>query len=54
MNTGTNECQLRGFVAGNRLMTGAWSDALDRLSLALPLAGPCHAGGMAISASSGK
>jgi hypothetical protein len=50
---GIRLADLRAFVATDRLMTDAWSEALERLLQPIPASGG-HAGGMAISASSGK
>lgn len=50
---GIRPADLRAFVASDRLMTGAWSEALERLLQTMPPAAR-HSDGIAISASSGK
>jgi hypothetical protein len=50
---GVRPGELRAFVAGDRLMTAAWSEALDGLLQTMPAAYR-PSSGIAISASSGK
>jgi hypothetical protein len=45
---------IRAYVASDRRMTSAWSDALERLSAALPAPASSQPDGIAISVSSGK
>jgi hypothetical protein len=49
---GIRTAELRRFVSSNRLMTAAWSKALDRLLETIPA--PCPHSGIAISANRGK
>jgi hypothetical protein len=50
---GIRPAELRAFVSSDRVMSEAWSDALERLLQTLPAAG-LHQRGIAISASNGK